>query len=74
MRVDTHIAGSHCVVYPTDNPETYIDCRKETRLRDVTRIEVVMAGQVRRRLNVDDRNAPESIIKIARELKERRHA
>lgn len=67
LRVDTHISGSHCVVWKTS--EHYLDCRKgATRAgTPVTNIEAVRNGQVYRRRQVVDAQAPEQVIQMIRE-------
>ena len=67
LHVDTHISGSHCVVWK--NPQHYLDCRKGNA-RDgtpVTNIEAVRGGQVYLRKQVLDSAAPEEIIQMIRE-------
>lgn len=67
LRVDTHISGSHCVVWKT--PEHYLDCRSGTTPwgTQVTSIEAVRNGRVYRRKQVLDTEAPEQIIQMIRE-------
>lgn len=67
LRVDTHISGSHCVVWK--NSQHYLDCRKgKTRAgTPVTNIEAVRNGQVYRRKQVVDDAAPEQVIQMIRE-------
>lgn len=66
MKVDTHISGSHCVVWK--HREHYIDCRKGSIYSTpATNIEVVRNGQVCRRLSVLDTEAPETIARLMRE-------
>lgn len=67
LRVDTHISGSHCVVWKT--PQHYLDCRSgATRAgTPVTNIEAVRNGQVYRRKQVLDSEAPEHIVQMVRE-------
>ena len=67
LRVDTSISGAHCVVWRTR--EHYLDCRSGTT-RDgtpVTNIEAVRNGQVYRRKQVLDTEAPERIVQMIRE-------
>lgn len=67
LRVDTHISGSHCVVWKTS--QHYLDCRKgKTRAgTPVTNIEAVCRGHVYLRKQVLDAEAPEQIIQMIRE-------
>ena len=67
LRIDTHISGSHCVVWRTR--EHYLDCRKSTTRAGtpVTNIEAVRNGQVYRRKQVLDTEAPEHIVQMIRE-------
>lgn len=67
LHVDTHISGSHCVVWK--NSQHYLDCRKgKTRAgTPVTNIEAVRGGQVYRHKQVLDSEAPEEIIRMIRE-------
>lgn len=67
LQVDTHISGSHCVVWKT--PQHYLDCRRGmTRAgTPVTNIEAVRNGQVYRCRQVLDLEAPEHIIQMIRE-------
>lgn len=69
MRVETHIPGSYCVVYPTNNAELYIDCRKDPRGRDVTHIDVMRGLRHLEAVTVFNNKAPETIIRIALELR-----
>lgn len=61
MKVDTNISGSHCVVWK--HSEHYLDCRKGTTPwgTPVTNLEAVRNGQVYRRTQVPDTEAPETI-------------
>ena len=67
MQVETHIAGSHCVVWLHLSKEHYIDARR-AKDGQGTHIEVVRNGQVTRRRSIahSDR-APEMILMIAKE-------
>ena len=65
LRVDTRISGSHCVVWK--HREHYIDCRKgRVYNTPATNIECVRNGQVYKRLQVLDTEAPERIIELMR--------
>lgn len=65
MRVDTHISGSHCVVWL--GRDHYIDARKDTRRPHLTFIELVRNGQVYLRDTVDNTFAPERITHYMKE-------
>lgn len=67
LRIDTHISGSHCVVWKSR--EHYLDCKRgATRAgTPVTNIEAVRNGQVYRRKQVLDMEAPEHIIQMIKE-------
>ena len=68
MKVLKGIAGSWCVVYPTGNPEVYIDCKKHLKLPQVTSVEIVRNGQMLWKVLVEDERAPETIIEITRSM------
>ena len=63
LRVETHIAGSHCVVWK--DREHYMECRRHDET--TTLIECVWQGQVYRRKVIGNTWAPEMIIQIAKE-------
>lgn len=60
MKVETHSAGSICVVWNTKNH--YIDVRKDVRRPHLSFIEVVKNGRVYIYDTVDNIFAPERII------------
>jgi len=65
LQVEAHISGSHCVVWR--GREHYIDCRKgHVYSTPTTNIECVRNGQVYKRLQVLDTEAPERIIELMR--------
>ena len=61
MRVDNGIGGSVCVVYPSKNPEHYVDARKDVRYPGMVLLEAVFNGQVYARNRVALHKAPEAI-------------
>lgn len=65
MRVETHYAGSPCVIWK--NNEHYIDVRTDLRTPWQHNIEVVRNGRVYRSESVLIEQAPERICELMRE-------
>lgn len=63
MKVDTHISGSHCVVWK--HKEHYLDCRVHGDT--MTLIEAVRNGHVYRREFAFNKEAPEVIIRTIKQ-------
>ena len=68
MKVLKDIAGSWCVVYPTGDPNIYLDCKKHLKLPQVTSVDIIKGGQMLWKVLVEDEKAPETIIEIARSM------
>lgn len=64
--VKTWIGGSHCVVSLNPSGEHYIESHKDVRHPDLTRIEVVLDGQVHLRNWATLQEAPEYIVTLMR--------
>ena len=66
MKVETHISGSRCVVFKTN--EHYLDARTDVRRPWLTFIEIVRNGRVYLRDTVDNVHAPERIAYYMKEV------